>query len=204
MSLKNAIEKIFSVQTDYTHPEHAINQAQSLNALSTDLYTDSKRFIYELIQNADDSAVTGKLLDITIALIGDYLIVAHTGKEFDERDVKGICGVNHGTKKNDAQKTGYKGIGFKAVFGKSDYVLVFTNGEYFRFDADFKPVWKISWSTDQAKWEAGNDRLVVYPWQITPIWTANQEIPKAIVNFIKSKGCSVATIIRLKNTSEAN
>ena len=203
MSLKNVIEKIFTVQTDYTHPEHAINQAQSLNALSTDLYTDSKRFIYELIQNADDSAILSKSLDITIALIDGYLIVAHTGKEFDERDVKGICGVNHGTKKNDPQKTGYKGIGFKDVFGKSDYVLIYTKEEYFRFDSDFKPSWKTAWSVNQTKWEEENDRKVVYPWQITPIWTERKEIAKTVINFIESQKCSVATIIRLHNIPEA-
>jgi len=32
------------------------------------------------VQNADDNAVAGKLLDMTIALIGDYLIIAHTEK----------------------------------------------------------------------------------------------------------------------------
>lgn len=41
--------------TNYAEPEHATNLVASLNSLSSDLYTDSKRFIYELLQNADDS-----------------------------------------------------------------------------------------------------------------------------------------------------
>ena len=180
MSIKSAIAKIFSIQTDYTHLIHAVNQAQSLNTLSTDLYTDSKRFVYELIQNADDSCISGQSLDITISLIDNFLIVTHTGKGFDERDVQGICGINHGTKKKDAHKTGYKGIGFKAVFGKSQYVLVFTNGEYFRFDSSFKPEWKTTWGKDQRTWEKENDRNVVYPWQIIPVWTEKKEIDKKI------------------------
>ncbi|CAF1294879.1 unnamed protein product, partial [Rotaria sordida] len=54
---------------------------------------------------------------------------------FDEKDLHGICGVNHGTKKKDLNKTGYKGLGFKAVFGKSNkqnqnhvaYAILLTN-----------------------------------------------------------------------------
>ena len=141
MSLKATIENIFSIKTDYAHPEQAVDQAESLNALSTDLYTDSKRFIYELIQNADDSSIAGTDQIITISLKGDYLIVMHGGKVFDQRDIEGICGINNGSKKKDSQKTGYKGIGFKAVFGKSEYVLVYTNGEYFRFDSNFEFTW---------------------------------------------------------------
>src|SRR6218665_1607707 len=119
MAIRDIINEIFKQNTDYARPEQAINQSQSLNALSRDLYTDAKRFIYELLQNADDSAMPGSTVKVTIRLFGSHLVVAHSGKPFEKRDLRGLCGVNDGTKKNSPDKTGFKGIGFKAVFGQS-------------------------------------------------------------------------------------
>lgn len=61
MILKNYINELFERNSDYSNPDQATNQAESLKSLSTDLYTDSKRFIYELLQNADDSAIIKKM-----------------------------------------------------------------------------------------------------------------------------------------------
>lgn len=159
MAIKDITEEIFKKNTGYALPEHAIDQSQSLNALSRDLYTDAKRFIYELLQNADDSAVDGNKVKVSIRLFGNNLVVSHTGKPFEKRDLRGLCGVNDGTKKNSQDKTGFKGIGFKAVFGQSDNVTVFSQGEYFRFDAGYKHNWRTDWAVSQEAWEAENDRL---------------------------------------------
>ncbi|CAF1359607.1 unnamed protein product [Rotaria magnacalcarata] len=79
-SLKPSIKDLFSKNTDYKFPEQAINQAESLKALSNDLYTDNVRFIYELIQNADDAEAH----DVVISIMEDkYLIVAHDGRNRD-------------------------------------------------------------------------------------------------------------------------
>ena len=55
----------------------AINQTELLKSVSTDLYTDNIRFIYELIQNADDAKSTNIYLSI---LEDKYLIITHNGK----------------------------------------------------------------------------------------------------------------------------
>lgn len=142
MSLKADIEKIFVDNTSYTNPSQAVNQASSLNALSADLYTDSKRFIYELLQNADDSSHNNDAVKVWIRLFGNNLVMAHSGTPFTARDLQGICNINNGTKKSDLTKTGYKGIGFKSVFGQSDKVTIYTKDEYFRFDASYSFDWK--------------------------------------------------------------
>ncbi|CAF5062586.1 unnamed protein product, partial [Rotaria sp. Silwood1] len=93
--------------------------------------------------------------------------VFYLGKSFDEKDLQGLCGVNNGTKKKDLDKTGYKGLGFKAVFGKSDKVMIYSHGEYFRFDSSYQIKWNKEWGTDdQQTWEKENDRQFIYPWQI--------------------------------------
>lgn len=87
MRLKEDIENIFQKNTGYSEPEHAINQAESLKSLSIDLYTDSKRFVYELLQNADDSVLPNNSVKVGIRLFDEFLVIAHTGKPFDKRDL---------------------------------------------------------------------------------------------------------------------
>ena len=197
MSLKNDIEELFKKNTGYAEPEHAINQAESLKSLSVDLYTDSKRFVYELLQNADDSVRSGLSVKVGIRLFDDFLVVAHTGKPFDKRDLRGICGVSDGTKKKSIEKTGYKGIGFKAVFGQSDKIVIYSNGDFFRFDSNYAFDWNTKWGDDQQNWENDNDRLFYYPWQIIPIYTEREEVDERINAFINYGGFTVATIILL-------
>ncbi len=127
MSLKADIEKTFLDNTNYANPSQAVNQASSLNALSGDLYTDSKRFIYEILQNADDSSQNSEAVKVWIKILGDNLVVAHSGKPFTTRDLQGICNVNNGTKKSDLTKTGYKGIGFKFGNFLGETILEFKN-----------------------------------------------------------------------------
>ncbi|MDR6761910.1 hypothetical protein J2Y38_002119 [Flavobacterium sp. 2755] len=197
MSLKNDVESIFKKNIGYAEPEHAVNQAESLKSLSADLYTDSKRFIYELLQNADDSSISGESVKAGVRLFGDFLVVAHTGKPFDQRDLRGICGVSDGTKKNLSDKTGYKGIGFKAVFGYSERVTIYSAGEFFRFDSQYDFGWNMNWGNSQKEWEADNERKFSFPWHIIPIYTEIEEIDQRIRTFLSEGGWSVATIIFL-------
>ncbi|KGA21945.1 transcriptional regulator [Pectobacterium brasiliense] len=201
MNLKAKVVKTFQDNINYSNPNQAVNQADSLDALSKDLYADSKRFIYELLQNADDSAVDGKSVNVWIKIIENNLIVAHSGKPFDERDIQGICNINNGTKKSDITKTGYKGIGFKSVFGQSQKVIVFTNNEYFKFDVNYKHNWQWEESS-QDKWEKENDRKFQYPWQIIPIYLQSNEIETNIHEYLRSIKATVATVIELKNDKD--
>ena len=201
MSLKEAIERQFEENTDYSRPRQAVNQANSLNTLSRDLYTDAKRFVYELLQNADDAA-DGKPVKVAIRLFNTSLVIAHTGNPFSERDLRGLCGINDGTKKNAVEKTGYKGIGFKAVFGQSQKVTVFTAKEYFRFDAQYTFGWKAEWEEDQASWEQENDRKFEFPWQIIPISTNIDEVDQDIHTFLSVGNWNVATIVDLERVDD--
>ncbi|WP_343556329.1 RNA-binding domain-containing protein [Sphingobacterium sp.] len=168
-----------------------------------DLYTDSKRFIYELLQNADDSIKPETLGKVGIRFFDDLLVVAHNGKAFDKRDLRGICGVSDGTKKQAVEKTGYKGIGFKAVFGQSGKVIIYSNGDFFRFDSNYSFEWNTKWGDSQQNWEKQNDRTFYYPWQIIPIYTEPRDIDENIKRFLNNGGFTVATILLIsKNKNE--
>ncbi len=198
--LLTAIQKIFNDNTSYMNPTQAVNQADSITALSVDLYTDANRFIYELLQNADDSSCKADGGKVWIKVFNDELVVAHSGKVFDEKDIRGICNINNGTKKSDLKKTGYKGIGFKSVFGQSNNVVIYTDGEFFRFDSFYNFEWK--WDKSQREWENENNRTFQYPWQIIPICTESTEIGAEIRNFISEIGASVATILKINHIKE--
>jgi len=200
MSIKSDILKIFNENQNYTTPSQAVNQASSLDSLSSDLYTDSKRFIYELLQNADDSSIDNLPVKVWIKIFGENLVIAHSGKAFTARDIQGICNVNNGTKRSDSTKTGYKGIGFKSVFGQSDKVTIFTDGEYFRFDSSYAFAW--NWESAKEVWEQGNDRKFQFPWQIIPIFTESTEVPEPISEFLESINFTVATIVKLDHMHE--
>lgn len=97
-------------QTGYTEID-AINTSNALVRLMGDLYTETERFVFELLQNADDQPEEGKLVNVKLKALDENLLFLHTGKPFNEADVESISSIGDSTKKNDIEKTGYKGIG---------------------------------------------------------------------------------------------
>src|SRR5689334_17098304 len=78
------------------------------------VFSSPDKFIFELLQNADDANAE----NIQLNLIGNDLIISHDGAIFNDEDVIRVCdnAKPSGTKSSDINKTGYKGVGFKAVF----------------------------------------------------------------------------------------
>jgi hypothetical protein len=197
MDIRDIVNEIHKIKINYNEPGQAVDIAKALDALSSDLYTDSKRFIYELLQNADDAVVDDSKNQIAIRFFNGYMVFAHNGKEFSKRDIEGLCAVSHGTKRNDKTKTGYKGIGFKSVFGQSNQVIIYTNGEYFKFDKNFDFKWNLDWAKTQEDWEQNCDRDFAWPWQIIPIYTEQEFIDKDIKEYLDNKNFKVATVLKL-------
>ncbi|WP_338813286.1 ATP-binding protein [Bernardetia sp. Wsw4-3y2] len=195
------IEKLSQSNTNYLTPEQAISQANSLDLLSKDIYTDEKRFVYELLQNADDASSASGELDINIDFIDDYIIVSHKGEPFSEIDIESISSAGDGTKSEDNNKTGFKGIGFKSVFSHSNFVMI-KSGEFcFKFDKQhWDNHWNKSWSV-HSEWQEERkfkkkDTNLKMPWQIIPLWA---DLPKELQNLSIFQEYSVSTIIRYTN-----
>lgn len=153
MNFKKVVDRIHEQNSTYQFPQQAENLVNSLDTISNDIYSESDRFVFELIQNADDAYVEGQEdLEVIIEFVSPFLIISHTGKEFSEADVKAITSVGNSVKIKNKKQTGYKGIGFKSVFSKSNCVYINSGGFCFRFDKSF---WK-------------GQKM---PWQIIPIWS---------------------------------
>ena len=197
------IEDIHKRKTTFPAPEEAIDKANACNALSRDIYTDNTRFIYELLQNADDASCKSGSLTFNLEFVGDYLIVSHKGKAFDVNDVESICSIGDGSKSADSEQTGFKGIGFKSVFAYSDLVIIKSGDFCFKFDKEeSNNFWDDKWgnkcSWQQMRRSKAKTDKVSMPWQIIPI---NTDIPQVIpVN--KFSGYTVSTIIKCKKVAE--
>jgi hypothetical protein len=103
---------------------------ESLLSVGEDgVYSNSLRFIYELIQNVDDCDYLDSEncnLNIQFDTCNDLIILTYNEIGFTPQDVLAITGIAGGTKNLSADKVeiGEKGIGFKSVFGIADSVLI--------------------------------------------------------------------------------
>ncbi|NFG41031.1 DUF3883 domain-containing protein [Clostridium botulinum] len=158
---------------------------RALNIFTKTVFGDDNRFIFELLQNADDSPKEKGIrnIEVEIKLSDEYLIFSHSGKHFSKEDIIGICdiGKEDSYKTIDIEKTGYKGIGFKSVFRVSDKVYILSDKFSFKFD---KKHFEEKYSTK-------------YPWQVIPIWVEKSEIPiEVLLNLTED---NVTTIIYIKD-----
>lgn len=184
--MKEVIERIYKRTTEYSYPSQATTTANALDLLSSGIYTEEERFVFELLQNAVDSFEPNAETElyIKIVLTDDHLVFMHNGTPFTERDLEGLCDIGNGNKMNDAKKIGYKGIGFKSVFMHSQLVTVLTDGTCFKFDKG---------ACENIVQEKGNDYAGVrMPWQIIPMIT---DVPSDV----DTSGFNVVTYIQTDN-----
>ena len=105
-------------------------------------YDDRTHFIFELLQNAEDALARRDGWQgsraVTFRLTEKTLRVSHFGLPFDERDVRGICGIAESTK--DLTAIGRFGIGFKSVYAFTDRPAVHSGTEAFAIESYVWPV----------------------------------------------------------------
>ena len=186
--MKEVIDRIFKRTTEYSHPSQATTIANSLELLSSGIYTEEERFVFELLQNAVDSYDgDSNGLDVRIIVGNGQLVFMHTGKPFSERDLEGLCDIGNGNKMTDAKKIGYKGIGFKSVFMHSKRVTVITGNSCFRFDEEV--------CKQLASQRGSSYQDVKMPWQIIPILS---DIPEGL----DYDAYNVTTVLEVSNTEK--
>ncbi|MFT5872450.1 MAG: hypothetical protein ACI8WT_001381 [Clostridium sp.] len=185
MDEKKFIQNLYEEKTKNDGNSRSL--ASLLNVLTKTVFEDSNRFIFELLQNADDSPkeIGVANVEVNLKLLDKDLIFSHTGRHFSKEDVEGICNVGSGDsgKARDIDKTGYKGIGFKSIFRTCNRVYILSNKFSFKFDRNHF-VWKNSQE---------------YPWQMTPIWVEKSEIADDVLKKINSTDVNTLISIDDKN-----
>ena len=104
------------VRRDREDLARVLKNHAGIRRIVEDLYPDTAHFIYELLQNAEDTQAS----EVAFILSSDRLVFEHNGRTFDEKDIRGITDIGEGTKAEDDEQIGRFGIGFKAVFPYTD------------------------------------------------------------------------------------
>ena len=105
--------------------------------ISERLYPDRARFLYELLQNAEDAlarrhrTAASVRPDVVFHLFEDRLEFRHFGDPFTEADVRAISDVLVGTKGGDPEQVGEFGIGFKSVYAFTASPEIHSGDEHF-------------------------------------------------------------------------
>ena len=91
------------------------------SSLVDNLYSKETRFLYELIQNAEDNSYSTATADgeepfLAFKLYPGRIIIDSNEDGFSKSNIRAICSVGNSTKKQSAGYIGEKGIGFKSVF----------------------------------------------------------------------------------------
>lgn len=107
--------------------------------------SDKSRFLFELLQNADDCTYPKNVtptFDLKIAQ--DVLSVSYNEVGFTKDNVRAITAIGESTKKlllnGQDRAIGEKGVGFKSVFGVANSVDIHSNGFDFRLTSELPTV----------------------------------------------------------------
>ena len=142
----------------------------------TELYPDNAHFIYELLQNAEDTEAT----TITFSLTSEKLVAEHNGiRLFTEKDVESITSIGNSTKRDDVTSIGKFGVGFKAVFSYTNTPTVYSGDFAFKIRDLVVP--EIIAPLD----ERTDTTIFEFPFNNSkkPALLATQEVEKGFVGF---------------------
>ena len=117
-------------EDDKHHGENYLERINSILIVGEDgLYSNTLRFIFELIQNVDDCEYESPddcKLDMRFDFNENRIILTYNETGFTPFNVFAITGIAEAAKNISSvqNQIGEKGIGFKSVFGVSDKVLI--------------------------------------------------------------------------------
>lgn len=115
------------------------NQSKQLMNFSKAINNDPLRYIYEIIQNADDCDYGKKNPEITIDLsVNGKIVVSYNEKGMTYADILALTTVGQSNKKNRLKRrlVGEKGIGFKTIFSVCQGVEIHSGGYHFALNSD--------------------------------------------------------------------
>ena len=98
----------------------AISLSNAEELLSKRVYTQPGHFLFELLQNAEDTQAR----TFEVNFEADRITIWHDGLPFDIRDVVGVTSIGQTTKKK--QQIGFFGVGFKAVYEVTDRPQIYS------------------------------------------------------------------------------
>ena len=129
---RSAIER---VREKHLNLAIALKEHNGIRCIVEKLYPDRVHFIFELLQNAEDTGAT----EVEFELRSDCLSFEHNGRPFSVEDIHGITNIGKSTKSDDADTIGQFGAGFKAVFVYTDSPRIWSPTYSFEINDLFLP-----------------------------------------------------------------
>ncbi|EFW99767.1 hypothetical protein CMQ_85 [Grosmannia clavigera kw1407] len=110
----------------------------SVITLAKNLYTSKARFIFELLQNADDNSYTHAAAShvdpyVSFRVHSDRVVIECNEDGFNSANLKAICSIGQSSKMGAQGYIGEKGIGFKSVFMAASKVHIQSGAFSFSF-----------------------------------------------------------------------
>lgn len=125
MSLENLREK----RRKWVDANRENGFEDGIKRLLTELYPDNAHFIYELLQNAEDTHAP----NVRFTLTERNVEFEHDGDRlFLLKDVESITSIGTSTKRDDPTSIGKFGVGFKAVFAYTNTPEIHSGDFHFR------------------------------------------------------------------------
>ena len=103
---QSVIDQVCSERVDLAR---VLKKHTGIRRIVEELYPDSAHFIFERLQNAEDTGATNAAFELRC----DCLSFEHNGRPFSEADILGITDVGEGTKFDDVDTIGRFGVGFR-------------------------------------------------------------------------------------------
>ena len=97
---------------------------------SGDIWESSTRYIYELLQNAEDAGAK----EFKVYISKKRAKITHNGNPLTPEDIRNICYA--ATQKDPNVSIGYLGVGFRSVFPVTDKPEIYGGKYSFRFDKE--------------------------------------------------------------------
>jgi hypothetical protein len=121
--LRIKVDELRRLKENAINAERACGDHEGIVDLLAHQYTDKTHFIFELLQNADDTEATS----VEFSLYDDRIEFSHNGTRlFNYDDICSIVAIGKSNKKTNYTKIGKHGIGFKAVFAYTHKPRVFS------------------------------------------------------------------------------
>jgi len=194
-------ETLRTVRINHEHRTNYIGEALAdlANVEADTMRKYRGRYIFELLQNANDAILDDKsnadgsrrrIYRVRIELTDSALLVANDGAPFQEKDVLSI--YRWGESSKDPNKSvGYKGIGFKSVLEITESPEIFSRVVQFHFDRDlcYAAVREIVGQGESLNLPFTR---FVFPYSIEEVPAEDRELIDHLLN-----GDGFATVIRL-------
>jgi hypothetical protein len=134
----------------------SLSQANAEEILSRRVYADPGHFLFELLQNAEDSGAGA----LALYLDARQAAIWHDGAPFDARDLVGVLSIGQTTKGKD--QIGFFGVGFKSVYEVCERPQVYSAPFHFEI-ADIS-IPRALGSRPAGPWPEGGT-LLILPWR---------------------------------------